>query len=232
VLVSRKRPLISSGFYPYLDIGSLWNYNPENDDKMGDHWNGENFSWFSRKRALPKSLLYYEQTSPSLDNGGRILPAIVRPYPAKTAGIPLRFEYEMNTGEFIYEWAEPSSDGQQPPVAQAEATVAQPPLTGHPAITSRETEIFVPSLLTARRKLIVHGLGPDDKHLYDISRQTLFIVTGDPGDSGAGKTHRIKVSLDPPLEPMFEVHGFWDDHWPRIIAILVVIFGICAQMSG
>ena len=65
----------------------LWNYNPENNDKQGDDWNGENFSWFSRKEALPDS---YEQDSLSLGNGGRILDAVVRPYHAKTAGIPTK----------------------------------------------------------------------------------------------------------------------------------------------
>jgi hypothetical protein len=195
---------------------------------LGDDWNGENFSWFSRKRALPAAQLRHEQTSPSLDVGGRILSAVVRPYPAKTAGIPLQFKYEMNTGEFIYEWANP--DDKQQPIPQGQATVSQPPLSGHPALTSRETEIFVPALLTARRKVTVHGLGPDDKHTYDISRQTLYIVTP---DSSAGKIHKIKVTLHPPLEePMFEVHGFWEDHWARILAIFIVIFGIIAQMYG
>ena len=85
----------------------MWNYNPNNDDHTGDDWNGENFSWFSQKRALPPSWLDHSQTSPTLDNGGRILRAVVRPYAAKTAGIPLRCEYEINTGEFTYEWAVP-----------------------------------------------------------------------------------------------------------------------------
>lgn len=134
----------------------------------------------------------------------------------------------MNTGEFIYEWANP--DEKQQPIVQGEATISQPPLTGHPTLTSRETEIFVPAMLTARRKVIVHGLGPEDKHVYDISRQTLFIVTR---DSSAGKIHKIKVTLHPlPEEPMFDVHGFWDDHWARIFAILIVIFGIIAQIYG
>jgi len=35
----------------------------------------KNFSWFSHKRALPPSIFYYEQDSPTLD-------IVVRPYPA------------------------------------------------------------------------------------------------------------------------------------------------------
>ncbi|KAJ2925710.1 hypothetical protein H1R20_g11384, partial [Candolleomyces eurysporus] len=78
---------------------TLWNYNPDNTDLYGDDWNGENFSWFSRNRALPASLLGYEQDDATLDNGGRILSSVVRPYPAKTCGVPVRFEYEVTTGE-------------------------------------------------------------------------------------------------------------------------------------
>ena len=91
----------------------IWSYNPYNDDEKGEDWNGENFSWFSRKRALLPSFLSYKQDSPTLDNGGRILPSIVRPYPAKTAGIPLKFQYEMTTGAFLFEWENPSQ-GEQP----------------------------------------------------------------------------------------------------------------------
>ena len=94
---------ISSPIVLLTSTTRLWNYNPDNDDRAGDDWSGENFSWFSQKRALPSSWLDHTQTSPTLDNGGRILRAVVRPYPAKTAGIPLRFTYEINTSEFEFE---------------------------------------------------------------------------------------------------------------------------------
>ena len=87
----------------YLSImGRLWNYNPLNYDTLGDDWNGENFSWFSERRALP-TLLNYTQESPTLDNRARILETVVRPYPAKTAGIPLRFKYEVSCRKFVFE---------------------------------------------------------------------------------------------------------------------------------
>ena len=201
----------------------LWNYNPANDDQTGDDWNGENFSWFSRKRALPPFLLYYEQTAPSLDNGGRILPSIVRPYPAKTAGIPLRFEYEMTTGSFVYEWANPDAGAADVP--SVSASISEPPRNGHPKITALETEIFLPSLITHGRKVVVHGLDANDSHVYDQSRQTLFIVAR---DSKPGKTHTIEVSLSPPLTPTFEVNDFWSDFGPRVLALLGVLFGVSA----
>ncbi|KAF5384366.1 hypothetical protein D9615_003481 [Tricholomella constricta] len=199
---------------------TLWNYNPSNNDQYGDDWNGENFSWFSRKRALPPSLLFYDQDAPSLDNGARILPAIVRPYPAKVAGVPLKFEYEMTTGTFTLEWGNTTTEGDG---SAAEATVSSVPRSGHPKLTSCETEIFVPSLLTVGRKLIVQGLDRADTYVHDERRQTLFIVTR---NMDAGCVHRVTVSLNPPLIPPFEVNDFWSDFGPRIYALLLVVIGI------
>lgn len=177
----------------------MWQYNPDNTDTHGDDWNGENFSWFSRRRALPPSLLDFEQTSFTLDNGGRILPSVVRPYPAKTAGIPSKFDYEMNTGEFTFEWT----------------------LTEES--TSRETEIYIPSLIYHGRKLVVEGLAPDDKYAYDESRQTLFVVHS---DSSPRKTREINVSVRPPLRGYFHVNTFWGDFGELILSGLVVFIGM------
>lgn len=183
---------------------TLWNYNPDNNDIRGDDWNGENFSWFSRRRGLPRSLLDLDQSSFTLDNGGRILPSIVRPYAAKTAGIPTRFEYEMNTGTFIFEWRSPESED-------------------NIVLTARETEIFVPSLVTYGRKLVVSGLSAGDKYTYDEARQTLFIV---PRDGSSGRMHKIAVSVDPPLRPQFEVNTLWGDFGEVILSGLVVFVGL------
>ncbi|RDB17369.1 hypothetical protein Hypma_001831 [Hypsizygus marmoreus] len=196
---------------------TLWNYNPHNDDHVGDNWNGENFSWFSSKRALPPSLLYYEQDAPSLDNGARILPAVVRPYPAKTAGIPLNFEYEMNTGTFTFEWANPTATGDN---SRATATVAGVPRSGHPNITALETEIFLPSLIAQGRKVVVEGLDSHDSHVYDEKRQTLFIVAR---DTDPRRTHKVTVSLYPPLNPTFDVNDLWTDFGPRIMSVSAVV---------
>ncbi|KAJ7672413.1 glycoside hydrolase [Mycena polygramma] len=202
---------------------TLWNYNPFNDDQSGDFWNGENFSWFSKRRALPASLLYFEQDAPSLDQGGRILSAVVRPYPAKIAGIPLSFEYEMTSGAFVFEWAVPEADSKEAAPSTAAARVSSPPLTGHPTISAHETEFFVPSSLTKGRKVVVRGLGPEDRYMHDERRQTLFVV---PRNNAPGTKHRIQVSLNPPLEPSFELNDLWTDFGPRILSFLVVFFGI------
>ncbi|OSC99248.1 glycoside hydrolase family 5 protein [Trametes coccinea BRFM310] len=191
---------------------TLWNYNPDNDDHRGDDWNGENFSWFSQKRALPTSWLDYSQTSPTLDNGGRILRAVVRPYPAKTAGIPLRFEYEINTGEFTFEWVVPeiatesalATDARR--VARASAN--DPPRAGHPPLKTNKTEIFVPSQLAHGRKVVVQGLASEDRYVYDEAHQTLTILTH---KNEPGTVHRIKVSVSPLPKPAFVVNDFWSD---------------------
>lgn len=202
----------------------LWNYNPSNDDKLGDEWNGENFSWFSRKRALPPFLLFYEQDAPSLDNGGRILNAVVRPYAAKTAGIPLKFSYEMTTGEFSFEWCNPQGGKELAP----SPTVA-PPLTGHPELKARETELFVPHMLTAGRNILVEGLEKEDQWRYDPKRQTLFIVHS---NTTPGKKHHVEVKVDPPVRAPFVVNDFWDDFGMLVTAVIVVFLAIIFYWAG
>ncbi|PFH50868.1 glycoside hydrolase family 5 protein [Amanita thiersii Skay4041] len=205
---------------------TLWNYNPYNDDTKGDDWNGENFSWFSRKRGLPPFLLDYEQHSPTLDNGARILDAVVRPYPAKTAGIPLKFEYEMTTNAFVFEWVTP----EEPQNATKDADgatfgVSDPPLHHHPVLTSRETEIFLPSFITHGRKVFVRGLSEQDNWLYDEARQTLFVVLK---DIKPGQKHRIEVSVNPPpSRPAFELNDFWTDFGGSIYATGILFAAIC-----
>jgi len=215
------RFIVALLFLVSLILRRLWNYNPYNDDQRGDDWNGENFSWFSRKRALPPSLLYYEQDAPSLDNGGRILSAVVRPYPAKTAGIPLSFEYEMNDGTFTFEWEGRSTGAGTP----SEKSVTNPPRRLQTPLKSRETEIFVPSQLTHARKVMVQGLKEGDRWTYDEKRQTLFVVTK---DNDAGHKHRIIVSVDPPPRPSFAVNDFWGDFGGRISALVFLLASILA----
>ena len=152
--------------------------------------------------------MYFEQTAPSLDNGARILRSIVRPYPAKTAGHPIRFDYEMTTGEFTYEWVTPE-------FASEEVSL----------LTARETEIYMPSLLTRDRKVIVQGLGAEDTYLHDESRQTLFILIKEHNHK---KIRTLKVSLHPPLKAPFEVNDFVGDFGPQIFAGCGLVIGLLA----
>ncbi|QRV86919.1 Cellulase (glycosyl hydrolase family 5 protein) [Ceratobasidium sp. AG-Ba] len=155
---------------------TLWNYNPDNDDVHGDFWNGENFSWFSRCRAdssFPAnphpSLL--DQSFDALDTGARLLPVIVRPYPAKIAGVPLEFKYEPRTGAFKFKFDTSLN---------------------RDLVKARETEVFIPASLVEGRKLLVSGT-PSLKTTYDASRQTLFVVHSQAG------VHTLDITFDPPL---------------------------------
>lgn len=205
----------------------LWNYNPDNDDRGGDDWNGENFSWFSRHRGLPASLLDYHQTAPTLDNGGRILRSIVRPYPAKTAGIPLKFNYDINTGDFDFSWVVPSSQGKPGSQLNEPPTVRNPPITDHPPLTSNTTEIYVPSFIAHGGKVIVRGLGEKDSYHYDESVQTLYIVAG---DAVPEKVYNIEVSLSPKLKPIFVVNDVWSDFGSHVVAAGGIVLAILAYL--
>ena len=209
-------------------IGRLWNYNPHNDDTLGDDWNGENFAWFSKKRALPPMLLDYTQYSPTLDNGGRILETVVRPYPAKTAGIPLSFEYEASSGKFVFEWATPAAHESGANLKLAKGPdgsvgASNPPLADHPILTWQETEIFMPSRLTKGRRVEVHGLAEGDRWTYDEGRQTLFVVVA---DRTSGKRHRIEVEVRPAPRATFVVNDLWSDFGGQLYATGVVIAAI------
>jgi hypothetical protein len=192
---------------------------------LGDDWNGENFAWFSRKRALPPMLLDYTQDSPTLDNGARILDTVVRPYPTKTAGIPLRFEYEVTTGKFVFEWVTPEADLNNVNLKLAKASggplrISNPPLADHPVLTSQETEIFIPSRLTRGRRVNVAGLSEGDRWGYDERRQTLFVVIA---DRTGGKRHRIEVDVRPGLRAAFVVNDVWSDFGGHIFATTIVV---------
>ncbi|CAE7100847.1 unnamed protein product [Rhizoctonia solani] len=190
---------------------TLWNYNPLNDDAHGDSWNGENFSWFSQSRADPnlsatKALV---QSNKVLDAGARLLPVLVRPYPAKIAGHPVEFTYEPYDGSFtlVYRTLDPS-------------------LTT--SIRARETEIFLPTQLASGRKLLVDSTGSDLEWSYDPERQTLFVV-----HSGHG-VKTLKVSFSPPLNNEYvQPSPKWIQRLPIWLAlgICVLIFSLILAMG-
>ncbi|KIJ89392.1 hypothetical protein K443DRAFT_687290 [Laccaria amethystina LaAM-08-1] len=129
----------------------------------------------------------------------------------------------MNTGAFTYTWVNSTTNHASQTHLKEKKSVFKPPSTGHPALTSLETEIFLPSQLTHGRKVVVKGLDPGDKHRYDESRQTLFIVCP---DTSLDKVHSIVVSLDPPLAPAFAVNDCWGEFGGTITSILVAIAAI------
>lgn len=123
----------------------------------------------------------------------------------------------MNTGTFTFTWADREDGGAK---QLAEGKISNPPRALRTPLTSRESEIFLPSRLTHGRRLVVQGLSEDDKWRYDERRQTLFIVTGTT-ENALTHEHRVVVSVDPPLRPTFFVNDFWSDFGERLSAVCV-----------
>ncbi|GMN06645.1 cellulase family glycosylhydrolase [Croceitalea sp. MTPC5] len=74
---------------------ALWTYVEDNTNERGDQWNGEDLSIFSESQQSDTS---------DINSGGRALNAMLRPYPHKTAGIPLFHQFNMEAGEYIYKY--------------------------------------------------------------------------------------------------------------------------------
>ena len=90
-----------SWYYDALDANLLnscqWNYNPENCNKWGDLWNLEDFSIFSRDQ---QTVDWRED----INSGGRAIPGFCRPHFISVSGVPLKMEYNMKKGKFLFEF--------------------------------------------------------------------------------------------------------------------------------
>ena len=80
---------------------TLWNYTPDNNNLRGDLWNDEDLSVFSRDQQGPAAR---RDPLAHLNEGGRALLALVRPYPVATAGEPLALSYDLRRREFTFEF--------------------------------------------------------------------------------------------------------------------------------
>jgi hypothetical protein len=136
----------------------------------------------------------------------------------------------MNTGAFSFTWINRGAAkyvGEDRPAVLPDTS--NPPRTLQTPLTSRESEIFVPSRITHGRKLVVQGLSEGvDRWRYDEQRQTLFIVTGNDTPTFI---HRIVVSVDPPLKPSFFVNDLWSDFGDWVMAVFVGASAIVAFWS-
>jgi len=77
--------------------GILWNYTPDNTNRFGDGWNGEDLSIFSTDQILPGQ-------EHNVFAGGRALQAIVRPYATRCAGTLSVMRFDVKTRRFYLEF--------------------------------------------------------------------------------------------------------------------------------
>jgi hypothetical protein len=71
----------------------IWNYTSHNLNKRGDHWNGEDFSIYSKDQ---------NDNSFSIYSGARAKNAFIRPYPMKIAGRVEHIYFNMKKKEFEF----------------------------------------------------------------------------------------------------------------------------------
>jgi hypothetical protein len=84
-------------YYDAIDANLLssahWNYTPDNDNQLGDHWNLEDFSIFSRDQQD-------DPTNP--DSGGRAITGFCRPRCVRCAGAPKSQAFDTDKGTFTF----------------------------------------------------------------------------------------------------------------------------------
>ena len=120
----------------------------------------------------------------------------------------------MTTGKFVFEWTNPVQGSDK---AEVDAS----------NISRHDTELFIPNLISRGRKLVVKGLGPEDRYYHDEPRQTLYITAA---DTSAGAVHKITVTLDPPLQPAFRVNSFWGDFGARLFILCACLVGLTSYL--
>ena len=88
-------------YYDAIDANLLnscqWNYNPDNCNEWGDLWNLEDFSIFSRDQQTV-------DWRKDINSGGRAIPGFCRPHFISVSGVPLKMEYNMKKGKFLFEF--------------------------------------------------------------------------------------------------------------------------------
>jgi hypothetical protein len=87
-------------------------------------------------------------------------------------------------------------------------------------LTSRESEIFVPSLITRGRRLVVEGV-PEGMWKYDEARQTLFVLN--PPEMKVD-VMKMVVKLDPPLSPRWAVKQRSLIYYTAAFGVVLVAF--------
>ncbi|KDN52579.1 glycoside hydrolase family 5 protein [Tilletiaria anomala UBC 951] len=149
-----------------------WNFNPDCIFEYGDGWNKEDFSVIaldlpSRDRANVKG------DHDELYRGGRVLEALIRPYAAKVAGLPVSTHWDRHNWEFTLAWSNSSTV----PLDKADKL-------------SRMTEIFWPTYLFEGERLEVQL--SDGTWRIDENVQTLYV---EHADESIGRVHKLRVRV-------------------------------------
>jgi hypothetical protein len=151
--------------------------------------------------AAPEGTSGYAQTDGGLDQGGRILGAMVRPYAAKVAGEPLRTSWDPLTGVFELDFV---------PVASTRA---------------KESEIFIPNMLLHGQPLDVRGLSEKarDRWVHQEQVQTLFVVHG---DAEVDRVVRLSVHFGRPISPPFKLSLFRENLMTIVQAVFLLMLSV------
>jgi len=173
---------------------TLWNYNPSNTVAHGDTWNMEDFSIINQEDQA-RDLANWYGNEP-MYAGGRALPAIIRPYASKVAGIPQSTFWDRHSRRFCFTWVSISRVGK-------DATVN--PL-------ACVTEIFVPDYYF--RETQPYVVVSDGKAIYEPEKQTVHIVTD---KNEPGTLHFVQICV--PRQKALNI-------WQFIFAMMVLLASI------
>lgn len=80
---------------------ALWNYTASNSNLLGDNWNGEDLSIFSLSQTSTDK-------EENIDNGGRALRAVIRPFASVVNGLVNSTSFNMQTGSFRLNFSDTS----------------------------------------------------------------------------------------------------------------------------
>ncbi|KAG8809414.1 hypothetical protein FRC17_003455, partial [Serendipita sp. 399] len=115
-------------------------------------------------------------------------------------------------------------------VGRAGPLVKTPPLTGHPEITTRITEFFIPHQLVSDKKFVVafNGAAQGSQWWYNAENQTLFVEQPDAAGVPDGAVYKMTLGLTPPSAAKWPLKSHWEDFAMYHLGVLAVILAIIA----